>query len=213
MFIQALGVALALSASALGAPQVIAKRDLACSRKGTGDLHLYTTLQAPNPPAVGSDGILLGLDPVKDANGRKILQKFNEVHDQFVWYECDSKALGYTVSDDLSFGQIRKAYNTSNCLTVDDLKSEQATITAQACITTDDDSLVSQFWSFRKTNGTDQLPVNATFLGKAHSDKASPGYYSTEAFNLGGNQAIELKYVDALNERTPYQIVLTATSG
>ncbi|KII92173.1 hypothetical protein PLICRDRAFT_463300 [Plicaturopsis crispa FD-325 SS-3] len=213
MFVQIITVALALSTSAFCAPQLIEKRDLACSSKATGELHLYTTLQAPNPPAVGPDGILLGLDPVRDANNHPILQRYNEVYDKFSWYECDSKAMGYTVSDNLSFGQIRKASDASQCLTVDDLKSTEATITAQPCITTDDASLVSQFWSFKKTNGADGLPVNATFLGKAHSDSASSGYYSTEAFYLGGNQGVELRFVDAYNERTPYQIVLTAASG
>lgn len=83
---------------------VLIAQQLACSSKATGELHLYTTLQAPNPPAVGPDGILLGLDPVRDANNHPILQRYNEVYDKFSWYECDSKAMGYTVSDNLSFG-------------------------------------------------------------------------------------------------------------
>ncbi|KII86904.1 hypothetical protein PLICRDRAFT_31052 [Plicaturopsis crispa FD-325 SS-3] len=200
----------ALTASSLAVP---VDNSVQCTQIGQANLKLFPTPAAENPSIPGT-GLLLGLDPVRDAQLHPALQAYNGVDEPFDYFSCQSTFMNLTTYSPgtdhaVHYGHIRSSTNSSNCLGLQDVAG--GIILALPCSYADDESQLKQFWTFAQ-NKTDPLPSVARFTGHTYATAQENGWWSTNTGYWGGNQVISAKKVDASpgEYNSPYQLTFVA---
>jgi len=206
--IAVLTAAALFSASAFAAPAIEARSEILC----TGQSNLLTTLriysESSSEQQTPVGGVLLGTDPVRNANGSEMLQSYNgNGVEQFMFYSCQSTYMNYPPTQDLGngtviyYGQLRSASNGS-CLVDSD-----NSIVLSPCSTADDVSQTSQFWKATQ-DFTEAAVLN--FVGTITNGQPTDEYYSFGYGYLGGNAVVSAGYHPGSLSTADYVIKMVA---